>query len=183
MHQKASKRKADKRRSSIYERVTVIVRLNKDDGLYIIFCISILCFSSPFLLSVACLLISWLNRQITLFPYALKGSALSTKSGLRDMAMLTYPASEQAGILWSWWAQGRRPAPAGASHRHAAAGTEVLSGGRGEEGNKLFSLALCHSSLLNREPQRCLTKLSCQVSVPQTWSQALPQGSSAESRS
>lgn len=95
-------------------------------------------FSSPILLCVPCLLI--LNRQITLFPCALKVFIPHTRSGLCELATLSYPANVQGGIQWGWWAQSRRLAPNGASHRHAAAGTEVLSGGRREGGSKLIFL-------------------------------------------
>lgn len=94
--------------------------------------------SSPLLLSVPCLLI--LNRQITLFPCALKVVIPHTRSGLRELATLSYPASVQGGIQWGWWAQSHRLAANGASHRHAAAGTKVLSGGRRGRASKLFFL-------------------------------------------
>ena len=135
-------------------------------------------FSSPLLLSVTCLSIYWLNRQITLFSCALKATVLCTKSGSHDTAALTYPANGQGGILCHWWARDHRPAPAGASRRHAAAGTGVLSGSRAGEGNELLSL--CSMPLIppeQRASKLCLMKTSQQLSAPQICSGALSAAS------
>lgn len=100
-------------------------------------------------------------------------------SCVQSQATLTYPAGEQGGILWSWWTGGRRPAPAGASHRHAAAGTEVLSESRGGEGNQLFSL---YSTPKQSASKVSLMKFSWQVSASQTCSWSLPPASELKCR-
>lgn len=95
------------------------------------------------------------------------------------MDALTYPASEQGGLLWSWWAWGHTLVPACVSRRHAAARTEVLSGGRGREGNN-FYFSLCSTPLIapkQRALKLSLTKSPWQVTAPQTCSLSLPPAS------